>query len=254
MSTKLQNLFMNVQRNLRIFDVRNLFSSRNFNSQEMLKDNIENVSKLENQKSSNYKTLIIEGNIGCGKSTMLEIFGNKPDVEAVPEQVERWTNWNGRNMLQAMYDDPIKYGEEFQNIVIKTMVENHLKQTTKRIKLQERSLFSTEACFIKNSYQDKVFTRNQFQSLSEKCQNLRKDLQISADCILYMRISPEVALHRIKARGRDGEENISLDLLTKLHILHEEYIMSQKIPVAIVDANRSLDDVISQFNDILVKW
>lgn len=217
---------------------------------EVMKENKDNIGKPKGNMNRKPKTLSIEGNIGCGKSTMLEIFGKRLDVEAVPEQVEKWTNWNGVNMLQAMYDNPTKYGVEFQNIVIKTMVENHLKKTTKKLKLMERSLFSTEQCFIKNSYEDRVFTESQFDTLTKKCKGLREDLNISVDCFIYMRISPETALYRIKERGRAGEENISLELLQKLHFLHEEYINKLTFPVVIVDANKSLNEVISQFNII----
>lgn len=203
--------------------------------------------------SETYKTISIEGNIGCGKSTMLEIFGKRNDIEAVPEQVEKWTNWNGVNMLQAMYEDPAKHGVEFQNIVIKTMIENHLKKTDKTLKLMERSIYSTENCFIKNSFESKIFTKAQFDSLSEKCRKLKEDLNISVDCFIYMKISPETALYRIKERRRKGEENISLELLQKLHFLHEEYIHTLNIPVVTIDANKSLNEVVLQFNDILNK-
>lgn len=212
------------------------------------KDNVCPQKIIENPK-----TVIIEGNIGCGKSTMLEIFGKRLDVEAVPEQVEKWTNWNGVNMLQAMYDNPSQHGVEFQNIVIETMVENHLKKTNKKFKLMERSIFSTEQCFIKNSFESEVFTKSQFDSLSEKCRKLTEDLVISVDCFIYMRISPETALHRIRKRRRSGEENISLELLKKLHFYHEEYVDTLNIPVVIVDANQGLNEVVSQFNEILNK-
>lgn len=228
-----------------------LSTSSTFLTHNMLEKKSNNPALPAQCKST--KKISIEGNIACGKSTMLDIFGKRLDVEAVPEQVEKWTNWNGVNMLQAMYDNPAEFGFEFQNIVIKTMVENHLKKTTKRFKLMERSIFSTEQCFIKNSFDDKVFTKTQFDSLSEKCKKLREDLNISVDCFIYMRISPETALHRIKARGRTGEENISLELLQKLHILHEEYVKTLTTTVVIVDANQSLNNVISQFNDILKK-
>ena len=42
----------------------------------------------------------MEGNIGCGKSTMMEYFKNCSDsVEVVPEPLEKWTNLNGHNAL-----------------------------------------------------------------------------------------------------------------------------------------------------------
>lgn len=234
-----------------IFNLRCRFSTSTGITSNNLQDST-NVCIKQNM-NQHFKTISVEGNIGCGKSTMLEIFGKRLDIEAVPEQVEKWTNWNGVDMLQAMYENPSKHGVEFQNIVIETMIESHLKKTHKKLKLMERSIYSTEKCFIKNSFESEIFTKTQFDSLSEKCRKLREDLNISVDCFIYMRISPETALYRIKERRRKGEENISLELLQKLHLLHEEYVHALNTPVVIIDANKSLNEVVLQFDEILNK-
>ena len=42
-------------------------------------------------------------------------------------------------------------------------------------------------------------------------------LNVSIDAVVYIKAEPELCLERIKKRARDGEENISLDYLQKLH-------------------------------------
>ena len=54
----------------------------------------------------------VEGNMGSGKSTVLEAFRDNPDVEVVPEPVSLWCNLyseslNERfNLLEDLYRKP----------------------------------------------------------------------------------------------------------------------------------------------------
>ena len=52
-------------------------------------------------------TVVVEGNIGCGKTTFLDHFSKHSErVEVLTEPVERWRDVNGHNLLQLMYEDP----------------------------------------------------------------------------------------------------------------------------------------------------
>ena len=49
-------------------------------------------------------TVLVEGNIGCGKTTFLEHFAQFSQVEVLKEPVDRWRDVNGHNLLQPMYE------------------------------------------------------------------------------------------------------------------------------------------------------
>ena len=54
-------------------------------------------------------TVLVEGNIGSGKTTYLQHFSgsrHQDKVEVVMEPVEKWRNLNSHNLLQMMYEDP----------------------------------------------------------------------------------------------------------------------------------------------------
>ena len=88
-------------------------------------------------------TVVVEGNIGSGKTTFLEHFKKFSDeVEILAEPVEKWRNAKGHNLLQMMYENPSrlnkifgkkKYSTEysarwsltFQTYVQLTMLQNH---------------------------------------------------------------------------------------------------------------------------------
>ena len=79
-----------------------------------------NLSTEVNSPTQSYSNLVfaIEGNIGAGKSTFLNILdkGLNGDFEFYPEPVSAWRNIaNGRvNLFEMMYNDPIRWGFSFQ--------------------------------------------------------------------------------------------------------------------------------------------
>ena len=69
-------------------------------------------SRVQNIKmDSDLKPFVvtIEGNIGSGKSTMLEFYRSLEEVQLHPEPVDKWTNLNGQNLLQKLYEDPKRW-------------------------------------------------------------------------------------------------------------------------------------------------
>lgn len=62
--------------------------------------------------------IVVEGNIGSGKSTFLNSFSSLPDITIMPEPVNRWTNLGGKhNLLELIYKDPLRWNMAFQSYV-----------------------------------------------------------------------------------------------------------------------------------------
>ena len=67
---------------------------------------------------------------------------------------------------------------------------------------------------------------------------------VVVDVIVYLRTSPENALTRIQKRNRQGEEDLSLDYLTKLHSYYDEWLLRLD-NVVVVNAD-DFDNVIPE--------
>lgn len=86
-----------------------------------------------NQQSTNlYFT--IEGNIGCGKSTILEILETHfPSIKFLEEPVEEWRNVGntGNNILHSYYQDTSRWGLSFLQYALFTrlMTYHNLRET-----------------------------------------------------------------------------------------------------------------------------
>src|SRR5678816_4402845 len=85
-------------------------------------------------------TICVDGNIGSGKTTLIEAIERRHRVNnlwesddgknatilrVLPEPVTTWTNYHGINMLEAMYADPKANSFEFQVLVYVTMRQRH---------------------------------------------------------------------------------------------------------------------------------
>ena len=59
---------------------------------------------------------------------------------------------------------------------------------------------------------------------------------VVADIIVQPRTLPEIALTRIRKRNRQGEEDLSLNYLTKLHSYYDSWLLGER-NVVVVDAD-----------------
>lgn len=97
--------------------------------------------------------ILVEGNIGSGKTTFLKQFEHTLNATILPEPVDRWSSIGGRhNLLTLMYEQPAKYALALQTYVQLTMLQNHRQDVPTQFKLMERSLYSARYCFVENLF------------------------------------------------------------------------------------------------------
>lgn len=105
------------------------------------------LAELQSRRSTSSATpaskerlvVSIEGNIGSGKSTLLEVVGDQlAGVELLAEPVDRWTDCNGVNLLQAFYDDPKKYSYCFQSFAFVSRLMAQQQPQKEAIRVMER--------------------------------------------------------------------------------------------------------------------
>merc|ERR1711997_1059464 len=195
-------------------------------------------------------TVVVEGNIGSGKTTFLEHFSAKDIVEVVTEPVEEWRNVGGHSLLQLMYENPSRWSHIFQSYVQLTMTKNHVRKLSssqKQIKIMERSLFGARHCFVENLHDSGKMSDAEFSVLCEWFDFLASgnlsSVDVGVDLIIYLRTEPEVAYERKKSRARKEEEVVPLEYFEELHRLHEKWLSNNDLlpaPVLVIDANVDL--------------
>ena len=194
----------------------------------------------------------IEGNIGSGKSTILNILKSKlSDVIFIDEPVDEWfkiKDNNNKNMLELFYNNKNKYSFVFQITAYITRLRKLieiLKDNNDKIIICERSIYTDKYVFAKMLYQDKFINDIEWNSYNYWFDTFKEISKL--DGIIYVNTKPDICFDRIKKRNRNGESNISLDYLNNCHQKHLDWI-SKESNVLEIDGNQEFEN-----NDLLIK-
>jgi deoxyadenosine/deoxycytidine kinase len=194
----------------------------------------------------------IEGNIGVGKSTLINILkDNFENCEVVDEPVDMWTkitdSSNNKNILELFYDDPEKWSYYFQHVACITRmikIEEVLKKTNKNIIFLDRSLETDCNIFEKMLYDNKQITEIEHK-MYKLLYNFYQDYvrSNSRNIIVYLKSNPETCMKRIQKRNRQGEDKITLEYLQNLNKYNDDCLLNNDNKnIIIIDCNEEFEN------------
>lgn len=228
----------------------------------------------------------MEGNIGAGKTTLIEYFCRKHPAQIYGslEPVAKWRDVRGHNLLALMYSDPKKWSLAFQQYVQLTMVKVHQEQAPEtssgdssgaRVKLMERSIYSARHCFVENLARKELMDPAEFAVYDEWFKWLTSQNSTAVDLIVYLRSDPLKCYERIMRRGRCEESGVSLvsctqhfyghslmrtcinfsqSYLEDLHSLHEDWLGKESdllpAPVLTLSSEVTENEMLNTFHEI----
>ncbi len=155
----------------------------------------------------------IDGNIGCGKSSILNHLHKMYKIPIDLEPVESWNNY-----LTKMYDDKID--------VFKFQVRVWLdrcwiqERNDKSVILMERSPLFIQSVFIETAYSLNMISQNEYTILQDL--HLKTNDLWTCNIYIYLRSTPENCFKRLKKRNRPSEKNITQEYIQILHDKHED--------------------------------
>lgn len=173
----------------------------------------------------------IDGNIGCGKTSVLNYLHKYKNIQIDLEPIEKW-----KPFLDNIYLSKTGYF----NFQIKVWLDRAWIQDkdNKSIILMERSPFFIRNTFNKNDYNNNNINEDEYKVLNEMYD--KTDTIWKSNLYIYLRSSPIKCLERINYRGRYNEINITLDYLKNIHDLHEEtykYGLENNLNIIVIDVN-----------------
>jgi deoxyadenosine/deoxycytidine kinase len=205
----------------------------------------------------------IEGNIGSGKSTILEkLEGFMKDnnrIVFLKEPVDIWEKIKdpvtGENILQKFYGDKDKYAFPFQVMAYASrlsMIRNKIKSNDVDVIVCERSLDADKHIFAKMLHDEGSIDEVCYQIYNHFCKEYAEEYKL--DGIVYIDADAEICYERIKKRCRSGEDVIPLEYLQKCKSYHHEWLTKTKTPVLNINANINVTYDISNINDVGHEW
>jgi len=189
----------------------------------------------------------VEGNIGSGKSTLVDQLrsvthmGGRP-VVYVEEPVPVWESIvddSGKNMIELFYGDQNKYAFSFQMMAYISrlaILQDTCRLYPNSIIICERSLFTDYYVFAKMLHESGQLSLEEYTIYRKWFHHFIKGIRITG--IIYIDTTPTTAHNRCKKRARAGED-IGLAYLTKCNDAHDAWISATDVPVVRIDGNTS---------------
>lgn len=164
------------------------------------------------------KFVAVAGNIGVGKSTLVELLsvrlGWEPFFEPVAENP----------YLADFYADMDSWSFHSQVFFLTHRLRAHydLAQHPTSV-VQDRSVYEDAEIFAQNLYLQGHIQRRDYQTYRELYETTMQFLP-PPDLVVYLRASVPTLMSRISSRGRDYEQTISPAYLQGLNNLYEQWI------------------------------
>jgi deoxyadenosine/deoxycytidine kinase len=160
----------------------------------------------------------IAGNIGAGKTTLTKLLAKHykwtPHFESVEEnpylddfygEMERWSFNLQIFFLNSRFRQILEIHESGKNII------------------QDRTIYEDAHIFAPNLHAMGLMTNRDFSNYSSLF-DLMENLVSPPDLLIYLRANIQTLVGQIHNRGRDYENSISIDYLSRLNERYEAWI------------------------------
>lgn len=176
--------------------------------------------------------IVIDGNIGSGKTTQLDLL-EKQGFRVKREPIEEWP-------LELYYSDPERWGFLFQMIILQSL------KTVPGFVIYERSPLSSKEVFWKvmkkTPFEDQVYTRA-----------YEKEAWYP-DVYIYIDTMPQLCYEHLKHRTQEGDGAVEYSYLKTLDSKYKEMVNEITCDKYVINGNESIDEINKKINSIISKY
>ena len=176
--------------------------------------------------------IAIAGNIGSGKTTLTSLLANHYKWDPHYEDVD------DNPYLNDFYDDMQRWSFNLQVYFLNSRFSQILtiRKSGKTV-IQDRTIYEDAHIFAPNLHSMGLMSSRDFDNYFSLFK-LMTSLIKPPDLLIYLRASVPTVVNQIQKRGRDYENSIRLDYLTRLNERYEAWVTSYDLgKLLIVDVN-----------------
>jgi len=176
--------------------------------------------------------IAIAGNIGSGKTTLTRLLANHYKWEAHYEDVD------DNPYLNDFYDDMQRWSFNLQVYFLNSRFNQVLDiRKSGDTVIQDRTIYEDAHIFAPNLHAMSLMTSRDFDNYFSLFK-LMSSLVEAPDLLIYLRASVPTLVDQIQKRGREYENSIRLDYLTRLNERYEAWVTSYDLgKLLIVNVN-----------------
>jgi deoxyadenosine/deoxycytidine kinase len=179
--------------------------------------------------------IAVAGNIGCGKSTLV-------DFVCRNYQVEPFFEPNATNpYLKDFYADMKRWAFHSQIYFLAHKFRIHQELEAERSKktvVQDRTIFEDAEVFAAYLHERKFINERDWGVYNDLYATILKSLE-PPDLMIYLKASVKTIKHRIKLRGRPEEQAIPTAYLSSLNDLYERWFAKyDRSPTVVIETEK----------------
>ena len=201
---------------------------------------------------SNIILLSLEGNIGSGKTTILQkLKETNPEWVFVDEPVDDWLalkNADGESLLEVFYKDKKRWSYTFQNAAVLYRYQklraalDLIPPGKPTVVLMERSLETDRQVFCRMLHKD-GFVDNLENKLYEAWFSHLISMLPPVDGYIFVNTTPELSFDRVATRARLGESVIPITYLKELDIYHRSWLFGEHNGDSVLDFDNTKESL-----------
>ena len=175
------------------------------------------------------------GNIGVGKSTLVEFLAQTFQLEPVFEPHD--TN----PYLEDFYKDMKRWSLASQAYFLGRKFRLHREaQSWPSPIIQDRTIYEDAEVFARNLYEQGYMNERDFQTYWELYENICDSLR-PPDLLICLKADLRIIKKRIQIRGRAMENNIPLSYIRRLNSLYDDWFDSYKLSPKLTIVTNNID-------------
>ncbi len=205
---------------------------------------------------TNKRVIAIAGNIGAGKTSLVDFLTSTYNITPFYEP-------NDENpYLADFYKDMKRWSFHSQLYFLSNKFRIHQQvDNTQGVVVQDRTIFEDVEIFATALHQMRKISKRDWKTYQDFYHSITASIR-PPDLMIYLKCSIRTIRKRIKIRGRKMEQDIPLSYLRRLDKLYENWINNYTMSKVLVIDSGKLDyicdfvdrlDVMQQIEELLPK-
>ena len=162
--------------------------------------------------------IAMAGNIGSGKTTLTEILTKRYGAKAYYENL-------ANPYISDFYEDMGRWSFHLQLWFLGSRIQQTLEMLADGSEniVQDRTIYEDAHIFANNLHAMGLMASRDFETYM-KMFNIEQDLLPKPDVLIYLKASVPTLISQIKMRGREYEQNIDEEYLSRLNDKYNHWI------------------------------
>lgn len=204
--------------------------------------------------------IAVAGNIGSGKTTLARLLSKHYGWQAHFEDVD------DNPYLNDFYKDMQRWSFNLQVYFLNSRFQQVLDiRNSGKTVIQDRTIYEDAHIFAPNLHAMNLMNSRDYQNYFSLFK-LMSGLILPPDLIIYLRASVPTLVNQIQKRGRDYENSIRIDYLTRLNERYEAWISDYSLGNLLIvdvdnidfegrkqDLSKVIDDIDAELHGLFKK-